>query len=110
LETDRQDGSSSVCLVGVDSAEQGHATTAIRHGFNQESFVACMDQSVATISGNATTRTNTSPADAAVRNHHATKPIVSAVLDWELCSFQGDPLANLSLLYRIPHGLPGSAA
>jgi aminoglycoside phosphotransferase (APT) family kinase protein len=42
---------------------------------------------------------------------HSTKPIVIAVLDLELCSFQGDPLAdlaNLSLLYHIPHGLPGS--
>jgi aminoglycoside phosphotransferase (APT) family kinase protein len=41
---------------------------------------------------------------------HATKPIVIAVLDWELCSFQGDPLvdlANLSLLYHIPHQRPG---
>jgi hypothetical protein len=27
-------------LVGVDSGDQGQATTAIRHGFNQESFVA----------------------------------------------------------------------
>jgi aminoglycoside phosphotransferase (APT) family kinase protein len=41
---------------------------------------------------------------------HATKPIVIAVLDWELCSFQGDPLvdlANLSLLYHIPYQQPG---
>jgi aminoglycoside phosphotransferase (APT) family kinase protein len=42
---------------------------------------------------------------------HATQPIVIAVLDWELCSFQGDPLAdlaNLTLLYHIPYGLPDS--
>jgi aminoglycoside phosphotransferase (APT) family kinase protein len=44
---------------------------------------------------------------------HKTRPYVIAVLDWELCSFDGDPLtdlANLSLLlYHLPPPLAAMA-
>jgi aminoglycoside phosphotransferase (APT) family kinase protein len=37
---------------------------------------------------------------------HKTRPYVIAVLDWELCSFDGDPMADLAnlslLLYHLP--------